>query len=79
MLKVILLILIIFYSVRFISRLLFPLLFRTMVKKASRNMRPNETKSKEGEVSIDKASRKEKQSNSSIGEYVDFEELDDNS
>tara|TARA_Y100000766_G_C18915820_1_gene611298 strand:- start:1324 stop:1476 length:153 start_codon:yes stop_codon:yes gene_type:complete len=50
-----------------------------MVKKASRNMRPNEPKSKEGEVSIDKASRKEKQSNSSIGEYVDFEELDDNS
>ena len=79
MLKALLLILIIFYSVRFISRLLLPLLFRTMVKKASRNMRPNEQKSREGEVSIDKASKQKKQSNSSVGEYVDFEEIDDNS
>ena len=78
MLKALLLILIIFYSVRFISRLLLPLLLRTMVKKASRNMRPNEPKRKEGEVSIDKTS-KQKQSNSSVGEYVDFEEIDDNS
>ena len=43
MLKALLLILIIFYSVRFISRLLLPL-FRTVVKKASRNMRPSEHK-----------------------------------
>lgn len=79
MLKALLLILIIFYSVRFISRLLLPLFFRTMVKKASRNMRPNEPKRREGEVSIDKASKQKKQSNSSVGEYVDFEEIDDNS
>ncbi|MEC8274084.1 MAG: hypothetical protein VXZ76_04530 [Bacteroidota bacterium] len=50
-----------------------------MVKKASRNMRPNKPKSKEGEVSIDKASKQKKQTNSSVGEYVDFEEIDDNS
>ncbi|MGB1307112.1 MAG: hypothetical protein ACPIA4_03705 [Flavobacteriales bacterium] len=50
-----------------------------MVKKASRNMRPNEPKRREGEVSIDKASKQKKQSNSSVGEYVDFEEIDDNS
>ena len=79
MLKALLLILIIFYSVRFISRLLLPLLFRTVVKKASRNMRPSEHKSREGEVSIDKVSKQKKQSNSSVGEYVDFEEIDDNS
>ena len=70
--------LIIFYSIRFISRLLLPLLFKTMVKKASRNMRHNEPKRRDGEVSIDKTS-KQKQSNSSVGEYVDFEEIDDNS
>ena len=79
MLKALLLILIVFYSVRFISRLLLPLLLRTMVKKASRNMRSNEPKKREGEVSIDKASKQKKQSNSSVGEYVDYEELDDNS
>ena len=79
MIKVLLLILIIFYSVRFISRLLLPLLFRTMVKKATRHMRPNEPKRREGEVSVDKASKQKKHSNSSVGEYVDFEEIDDNS
>ena len=79
MLKALLLILIIFFSVRFISRLLLPLLLKTMVKKASRNMRPKKPKSREGEVSIDKASKHKKQSDSSVGEYVDFEEIDDNS
>ncbi|MDG1917519.1 MAG: hypothetical protein P8I29_06900 [Flavobacteriales bacterium] len=50
-----------------------------MVKKAHSNMRPNEPKKREGEVSIDKTSKQKKQSNSSVGEYVDFEEIDDNS
>jgi hypothetical protein len=79
MLKALLLILIIFYSVRFLSRLLLPFLFKTMVKKAHSKMRPNEPKKREGEVSIDKTSKQKKQSNSSVGEYVDFEEIDDNS
>ena len=79
MLKALLLILIIFFSIRFISRLLLPLLFRTMFKKASRNMRPNEPKSREGEVSVDKSVKQKKHSNSSVGEYVDYEEIDDNS
>ena len=69
----------IIYSIRLISRILLPLLIRTMFKKASRNMRPNGPKRKEGEVSIDKASKKKKQSSSSVGEYVDFEEIDDKS
>ena len=56
-----------------------PLLFRTMVKKAHNNMRPSEPKRREGEVSIDKTSLKNKCTNSSVGEYVDFEEIDDNS
>ena len=38
-----------------------------------------EPKRREGEVSIDKPSKQKKQSNSSVGEYVDFEEIDDNS
>tara|TARA_B100001741_G_scaffold311944_1_gene314153 strand:+ start:1821 stop:1973 length:153 start_codon:yes stop_codon:yes gene_type:complete len=50
-----------------------------MVKKASRNMRSNEPKRREGEVSINKSSKQKKQSNTSVGEYVDFEEIDDKS
>tara|TARA_B100000524_G_scaffold230656_1_gene122362 strand:- start:125 stop:274 length:150 start_codon:yes stop_codon:yes gene_type:complete len=48
-----------------------------MFKKAT-NMRSNESKKREGEVSIDKSSKQKKQSNSSFGEYVDYEEIDDN-
>ena len=33
---------------------------------------------REGEVSIKNSSKQKKQSNSSVGEYVDYEELDDN-
>ncbi|MAZ55134.1 MAG: DUF4834 domain-containing protein [Flavobacteriales bacterium] len=77
MLKALLLILIIFYSIRFVIRLLLPFLLRTMFKKAT-NMRSNESKKREGEVSIDKSSKQKKQSNSSFGEYVDYEEIDDN-
>ena len=79
LLQYVIIIYVIIYSIRFISRLLLPLLFRKMVKRASRNMRPNEPKRREGEVSIDKVTKKKKQSNSSVGEYVDFEEIDDKS
>ncbi|MBH83088.1 MAG: hypothetical protein CMP70_00225 [Flavobacteriales bacterium] len=79
MLKALLLILIIFYSIRFVTRLLLPFLFRTMVKRASKNMRPNEPKKRDGEVSIKNTTSQKKRSNSSVGEYVDYEELDDNS
>ena len=79
MLKALLLILIIFYSIRFVIRLLLPFFFRTMLKRAGKNMRPNEPKKKDGEVSIKKTSNQNKQSNSSVGEYIDYEEIDDNS
>ena len=79
LLQYVIIIYLIIYSIRFISRLLLPLLFRKMVMRANRNMRPNEPKRREGEVSIDKVSKQKKQSNSSVGEYVDFEEIDDNS
>ena len=42
-------------------------------------MRPNEPKKRDGEVSIKNTTSQKKRSNSSVGEYVDYEELDDNS
>ena len=79
MLKALLLILIIFYSIRFLIRLLLPFFFRTIFKRTSKNMRSNESKKREGEVSIKNSSKQKKQSSSSVGEYVDYEELDDKS
>ncbi len=36
----------------------------------------NNPKKSEGEVSIDKMPKRNKQSNNNIGDYVDYEELD---
>jgi hypothetical protein len=54
------------------------------VKRAQRNFQQKfgqqayQSKQKEGEVTVDSSStNKQKKSNSSVGEYVDFEELED--
>lgn len=79
MLKTIFLILIIFYSVRFLTRILAPYFLKTMINKAQRNMRQNHPPQQEGEVSIKKDKPpSNKKSSSTVGEYVDFEEIDDN-
>jgi hypothetical protein len=40
------------------------------------NPKRNNPKKSEGEVSIDKMPKRNKQSNNNIGDYVDYEELD---
>ena len=84
-LRTILIILIVYYSVRFISRLLVPIVLRMFMKRAQRNFQQQfgqfqqqQKPQKEGEVSIDsKQKNKPKSSGSSVGEYVDFEEVED--
>ena len=82
-LRTIFIILIVYYSVRFISSLLVPLVLRTFVKRAQRNFqqqfrRQQPKPQAEGEVSIDsKPKNKSNSSGTSFGEYVDFEEVDD--
>ena len=83
-LRTILIILIIYYSFRFISRFFVPFLLRFFMKRAQRNFQQKfgqqayQSKQKEGEVTVDSSStNKQKKSNSSVGEYVDFEELED--
>jgi hypothetical protein len=50
-----------------------------MINKAQRNMRQNHPPQQEGEVSIKKDKpTSNKKSYSTVGEYVDFEEIDDN-
>lgn len=84
-LRTILIILIFYYSVRFISRLLVPIVLRMFMKRAQRNFqqqfgsfKQQQKSQKEGEVSIDsKPKNKPNSSGSSLGEYVDFEEVED--
>ena len=83
--RMILIILLIYYGVKILSRLFGPLLLKYIAKKAEQKFgaqfgqfqqRPQEKNvKKEGEVSIDKMPNM-KTSNKDVGEYVDYEEID---
>lgn len=82
-LKTILIILLIYYGLKILSRLFAPLLVKYVAKKAEERFGgqfgqyQNQTQQKrEGEVTIDKAPQNKKTSNKTVGEYVDYEEID---
>ena len=83
LLKTILFILLFYYAFKFLSRLFAPYLVKkateTMQKKAEQQFRGKQRDSsvREGETIIDKKPRNQQQSNNSVGEYVDFEEIDE--
>jgi len=72
-------IVIIYYALKFIGRLLFPI----VVKKAVNNMQERQTQYQrqqqykpEGEVTIEKDRKQQSRANTTEGEYVDFEEIE---
>jgi hypothetical protein len=70
-------IVIIYYGLKFLGRLLFPI----VVKKAVNNMQARQTQyqrdqKREGEVTIEKDKQRASRNSNSEGEYVDFEEVD---
>ena len=83
--RMILIILLIYYGVKILSRLFGPLLLKYVTKKAEEKFggqfgqfqqRPQEKNiKKEGEVTIDKMPNT-KSTNKDVGEYVDYEEID---
>ena len=81
-LRTILVILLIYYVLKFLTKLFAPYLMKKMVhkmqEKAQSQQRGYQQKShvNEGETSIDKKPSGSKQGNSTVGEYVDFEEVD---
>lgn len=83
-LKTILIILLVYYGVKVITRIFAPLLLRYVAKKASQQFgsthgefkkRQQDSIRKDGEVTIDKMPNI-KSSNKNVGEYVDYEEID---
>ncbi len=80
-LKVILIILLIYYGLKVLTRLFGPLLLRYVTKKAGEKFQQQFSQyqqsyqSNEEEVTIDKKNQK-KSSNKDVGEYIDFEEID---
>ena len=81
LLRTILIILLIYYGFKILSRIFAPVLFKYAAKKAEErfggafNQQRQEPIKKEGEVTIDKMPEN-KSSNKNVGEYVDYEEID---
>jgi len=81
-LKTILIILLVYYAIKFLARLFAPYLIKKAVdkvqKKAEQQFRNQQQASdvEVGKTVIDKKPNTTKQSNNSVGEYVDYEEID---
>jgi hypothetical protein len=75
LLRIILIALLIYYTLKFIVRLIFPWLAKEIINKASN---VSETgKKREGDVTIQDVSKgKDKVIDKNEGEYVDYEEVD---
>ena len=82
LLKTIFFILICYYAFKFLARLFAPFLMKkaaeTIQKKAAQQFRNQQPKPdiKEGETIVDKKTIKNQQNSKTVGEYVDFEEID---
>lgn len=81
LLRTLLIILIVYYAFRFLARLFAPYLMKKameqMQQKAQQHHRSSTSNDvKEGETIIDKKPNTHQQSKDSVGEYVDFEEID---
>lgn len=80
-LRIILIIILIYYGFKVLSRLFAPFLMKFVAKKAEErfgrafNNKQEEPQKKEGEVSIDKVPNT-KSSNKNVGDYIDYEEID---
>ena len=83
LLRTLAIIVIVYYVLRWLGRIFAPIVMRRMVnnmqQKAQQQynqQRQHTTKAREGETVIDRRPNTTKQSNDSVGEYVDFEEID---
>lgn len=82
-LKVILIILLVYFGFKFLVKLLGPILVRFAMKKVGKQFekqfgqfQQGQQHSKpEGEITIDKVPKGYKKSNDDVGEYVDYEEV----
>lgn len=88
LLRTILIILLVYFGFKILARLLAPFLLRFVAKKAEQKFgeqfkdfkhqsnQQQQHNQKEGETVIDKMPNQNRPSNSEVGEYVDYEEID---
>ncbi|NCT18667.1 MAG: DUF4834 domain-containing protein [Flavobacteriaceae bacterium CG_4_8_14_3_um_filter_34_10] len=84
-LKTVLIILLVYLGLKYLIRFTAPYLIRYIAKKATQKMEQafnsnyqyqNNTKTNEGNVSIDKVPNNKSKRNKAVGDYVDYEEID---
>ncbi len=84
-LKTVLIILLVYLGLKFLLKLLKPYILRYMAKKVGQRFeqtfganpfQENNPAKKEGSVSIDKIPSNKRNSRTTVGEYVDYEEID---
>lgn len=72
-----------YYAFKWLARILLPFLMQKAVRNFEKKAReqqgyqPAQDHVKEGETVVDKKPVQRKESNNNVGEYVDFEEVDD--
>ncbi|RKE95235.1 DUF4834 family protein [Ichthyenterobacterium magnum] len=84
LLRTILIILLIYYGVKILSKIFAPYLLRYMSKKMQerfggqfqQQQSNQQPKHREGETVIDKVPNTNASSNKKVGEYIDYEEID---
>ncbi|MGM5471187.1 DUF4834 family protein [Flavobacteriaceae bacterium LMO-SS05] len=84
LLRTILIILLVYYGIKVLSRIFAPFMIRYMSKKMQERFggsfqqqnSQSEPKHKVGETVIDKIPKKDPSSNKNVGEYIDYEEID---
>lgn len=84
LLKTLAIIIFVYYAIKWLTKLFAPILMKKVVNKMQEKaqqqqyhqQRQNTTSAKEGETVIDKRPSATQQSSDSVGEYVDFEEID---
>lgn len=81
--RTILIILLVYYGLKILSRIFAPILVKYMSKKMQQKFEGQfgqqprqEQRHKEGETVIDKIPNSSKTSDKKVGEYIDYEELD---
>jgi hypothetical protein len=77
-LRTILIILLIYYILKLLSRILLPILMRKMVSKAEENFRrqAEQFQQKPPSHESQSTSRSQAKSTKKVGEYIDYEEID---
>lgn len=85
--RTILIILLVYYGFKFLIRLLAPIILKKMFNRMGSNFQSSFTnfskqahsQNKEGDITIEKSTKKNKNTKSekNVGDYIDYEEIDE--